>query len=136
MRFSNVHTLDTCAPRMMRPAASARRLLSLGTGVPAPSCCCSSSPPAHENRERDMRSRWLRQLLVPCVVLVALAVANPARADHGHHGLGHPRVGVGFGLSVGYPAAYRAYDLRSFHSYPTFRSYYYPSYYPSYPLYP
>jgi hypothetical protein len=87
-----------------------------------------------------MRSRCLKLLFVPSVVLVALAIANPARADHRHNYPGGyaPRGGIGFSFSIGqgYPAAYRAYDLRAFHSYPSFRSYYYPSYYPSYPLYP
>ena len=90
-----------------------------------------------------MKSR-LRFLLLPSVALFALAAVKPADAYYPPYPSGP---GVGFYVGPGY-GAYRAQDLRAFHSYPSFRAYYYgylsypvyPNYpvgtYPAYPVYP
>src|SRR5262245_45547550 len=79
-----------------------------------------------------MKSRCLKTLLVPCILLIALAVAKPAQAYYPQYGYG----GGGFYVGPSYGAS-RAGDLQAFHTYPTFRAYYYgPSRYPLYPAYP
>lgn len=103
-----------------------------------------------------MFSRLLKLLVVPAVVLAALAFSSPAmahgprghhgghRGGHAHHGHhhGHRHGGLGFNFYIARPSFYYP-SYSSYYSYPSFRSSYYgydygyPSYYPrySYPSY-